>query len=156
MGRSSRKPGAEAWSVAAELISSVVHGDFTRRETTRNRDKNSRDKNRDEGSGNDDTCHLGPWRMLSGPIVDLVVALSCSGDGPTQTAVAPAAEALLAESAELAGTDPGESTRARESGMSACAALLGCARGAASVRSGGGARGGRQTCGRSSSRKRGA
>jgi hypothetical protein len=72
--------------------------------------------------------------MLSGPIVDLVVALSCSGDGPTQTAVAPAAEALLAESAELVGTDAGQSTRARESGMSACAALLGCARGAASVR----------------------
>ena len=134
VGRSSRKPGAEAWSVAAELISSVVHGDFTRRETTRNRNKDSRDKNRDEGGGNDDTCHLGPWRMLSGPIVDLVVALSCSGDGPTQTAVAPAAEALLAESAELVGTDAGQSTRARESGMSACAALLGCARGAASVR----------------------
>jgi hypothetical protein len=51
VGRSSRKPGAEAWSVAAELISSVVHGDFTRRETTRNRDKDSRDKDRDEGRG---------------------------------------------------------------------------------------------------------
>ena len=135
--RSSRKPGAEAWCVAAELISGVVHGDFTAREEGRTEGKGGNENDggrRDRGS----RTRLNRVRRvrggcLSGPVVDLVVALSCSGDGPTQTAIAPAAEALLAEAADPANVIEG-SERARESGMSACAALLGCCRGAASER----------------------
>ncbi|ACO61910.1 predicted protein [Micromonas commoda] len=134
--RSTRKPGAEAWCVAAELISGVVHGDFTAREEGRTGGKGG---NENDGSTRSELTNeakpgpSGPWRMLSGPVVDLVVALSCSGDGPTQAAIAPAAEALLAEAADPANVIEG-SERARESGMSACAALLGCCRGAASER----------------------
>ena len=137
--RSSRKPGAEAWCVAAELISAVVHGDFTAREEGRkeNRGGNENDGGLRKRSGFANEANSvnqsGPWRILSGPVVDLVVALSCSGDGPTQTAIAPAAEALLAEAADPGNVVEG-SERARESGMSACAALLGCCRGAASER----------------------
>jgi hypothetical protein len=73
---------------------------------------------------------LGPWRMLSrshrGPGRGSEL-LGATDRRRRQSR--PPRRALLAESAELVGTDAGQSTRARESGMSACAALLGCARG---------------------------